>query len=237
MPRAAVKETIESAAEHYWGGIKELVEKYFSRPRPMERNIYWIKVTLYKEIKAVPKILAILGEQYPQLDRKVDRTIYEGLAYELADEIKHYRLLADAFEWLTGGKVCADECSPSPEQIKLEELRKTLAPDLGLVPHVNVAHETVFASVMKRISGGELEKRVARAYGQVYSDEVKHYSLGWKELSLKNLEPGQLERLVGATQKVARQYLVMRNELFGNVLSEKRLQEIDRRKVEPYRPH
>ena len=237
MRPGAVKEKIESSMDHYWGGLKELVELYFAKPRPVEQDITWLRVTAYKEIKAIPKILPILRDQYPKLDREVDRHLYEGIAYELADEIKHYRLLADMLEWLTGEKVYADQCSPSSEQTRLEELRMTLKDDLGLAPHLNVAHETVFASVMGKISGGELEKKVARAYRQVYSDEVKHYRLGWKELQAQSLDEAQLERIITANRTVARQYLVMRNELFGNILTQARLEEIDQKKIQPYRPH
>ena len=236
MPYPKEKEKIESSLDYYWGGIKELVEKYFSQPRPMDQDVFWLRVTLYKEIKSVPKILPVLQDQYSKLDQEVDRHLYEGIAYELADEIKHYRLLADTLEWLTGQKVIANQCSPSPEQTKLEELRKNLAEDLRMAPHLNVAHETVFASVMKNISGGELEKRIADSYRQVFSDEVNHYELGWKELQAGHLDGEKLERIITANKKVARQYLVMRNELFGNVLSEARLNEIDRGRVESYRP-
>jgi len=231
-----VKDRIESSLDHYWGGIKELVDRYFSQPRPMERDVYWLRVSLYKEIKSVPKILPVLRDQYFKLDREIDRHLYEGMAYELADEVKHYRLLADTLEWLTGEKVVADQCSPSHEQTKLEELRKNLVEDLRLAPHLNVAHETVFASVMKNISGGELEKRIANSYRQVFSDEVNHYKLGWKELQAGHLDDEQLERIISANKQVGRQYLVMRNELFGNVLSQERLKEIDQGSIESYRP-
>ena len=236
MPYQKVKERVESSLDHYWGGIKELIEQYFSKPRPMEQDVYWLKVTMYKEIKAVPKILPVLREQYFKLDRDLDRHLYEGMAYELADEVKHYRLLADTLEWLTGEKAYADRCSASPEQTKLVELRKNLVNDLRLAPHLNVAHETVFASVMKNISGGALEKRIAKAYRHVFTDEVNHYKLGWKELKASHLDNEQLERVITANKQVARQYLVMRNELFGNVLSQKRLEEIDHRNIQSYRP-
>jgi hypothetical protein len=236
MHHTKVKERVESSIEHYWGGIKELVEVYYSRPRPVEQELYWIKVSVYKEIKAIPKILPILGEQFLQLDRGVDRRLYEGLAYEMADEIKHYRLLAEIVEWLTKGKVSPDQCGPSPEQTRLEELRRALKDDLGLVPHLNVAHETVFASAVKNIAGGPLEKKIAAAYRQVYRDELKHYSLGWKELESQELDDGQIERVALANKTVARQYLVMRNEMFGHPISQSRLNEIDEGKVEPYRP-
>ena len=236
MANSKIKERIESDFELYWGGIKELVEGYFSKSRPVEQDVYWIKVTLYKEIKAIPKILPVLKDQFAKLDREVDRHVYEGIAYELADEVKHFRLLADTLEWLTGERVYADQCFPSPEQTRLEELRKTLKDDLSLAPHLNVAHETIFASVMKTISGGELEKKIARSYKQVFSDELNHYKLGWKELQAGRLNDDQLKRVVGANRKVARQYLVMRNELFGNPLSKNRLKEIDEGKIRSYRP-
>lgn len=230
------QEIIESALENYWGGTKRLVDEYFSRPRAIEQNVYWLKVTLYKEIKSVTKILPKLAELYPKIDRGFDRYSYEGLAYELADEVKHYRLLADIFEWLTKEKIAADQCSPSPEQTQLENLRKKIQEDLDLVPHLNVSHEMVFDSVMSRISGGELQERLARAYGEIYSDEIHHYQLGWHEFESRSLDKAEIERLIAANRKVARQYLVMRNELFGHILSEEQLREIDSGKVEPYRP-
>ncbi len=230
------QEIIESALENYWGGTRQLVEEYFSRPRPIEQNVYWLKVTLYKEIKSVTKILPKLAELYPKIDRGFDRYSYEGLAYELADEVKHYRLLADIFEWLTKEKIAADQCSPSQEQTGLEELRRKIQEDLELAPHLNVSHEMVFDSVMSRVSGGELQERLARAYGEIYSDEVHHYQLGWHELENQSLDRAQLDRLIAANRKVARQYLVMRNELFGNILSEEQLRDIDAGRVQPYRP-
>jgi hypothetical protein len=231
-----IKQDIESPMEHSWGGLKELVGLYFSKPRPVEQDLFWLKVTQYKEIKAIPKILGLLGDQFPQIDREVDRRIYEGLAYELADEVKHYRLLADIMEGMTGERVIADKCPTSPEQSNLEELRKTLRDDLNLAPHLNVAHETVFASVMKNVTGGPLEKKVAGAYKHIYSDELKHYRMGWKELQASNLDSEQIERIKQANKRVARQYLVMRNELFGQPLSKERLQEIDAGKIQSYRP-
>lgn len=232
----AYQDRIESGLENYWGGTRQLVEEYFSRPRPVEQNVYWLKVTLYKEIKSVTKILPKLAELYPKIDRGCDRYAYEGLAYELADEVKHYRLLADIFEWLTKEKIAADQCSPSAEQNRLEELRRDIQEDLELVPHLNVSHEMVFDSVMSRISGGELQEQLARAYGEIYNDEIHHYQLGWHELQNQNLDQKQIERLIAANRKVARQYLVMRNELFGNILSEGQLRDIDAGKVRPYRP-
>ena len=230
------QEAIESSLQYYWGGIKELVERYFARPRSLDKDIYWIRVTLYKEIRSIPRILPVLGRFYRWIDRRMDRHIYEGIAYELADEVKHYRLLADILEWATGNGVYADQCSASPEQTRLEGLRKSLRSDLGLAPHLDVAHETVFDSIMKGISGGELEQRIARAYREIYSGETKHYRLGWKELKAQSLSNEQLKRVISANKKVARQYLIMRNELFGNLLSERRLREIDSGKVQPYRP-
>ncbi len=35
-----VKESVESSLENYWGEIKELVQQYFSKPRPVEQDVY-----------------------------------------------------------------------------------------------------------------------------------------------------------------------------------------------------
>jgi hypothetical protein len=231
---------IEGSLQYTWGGIKELVEKYFSKPRPLEKDMDWIKVTLYKEIHSVPRILPQITNLYDKIDIEIDRHSYEDIAYELADEVKHYRLLADIFEWATGEKISPRDCHPSSQQTKLEQLRDRKASplwnDLSLVPHLNVAHECTFASVMKDITGGALEKRIASAYREIYRDEIHHYQLGWREIEAIDLKNDDAEKVIQAHLKVGRQYLVMRNELFGNTLSEQRLREIDRREVAPYRP-
>jgi hypothetical protein len=234
------KDKIESSLQYYWGGTKELVERYFSKPRPIEKDLDWIRVTLYKEIHSVPRILPQVTDLYDKIDVEIDRHQYEDIAYELADEVKHYRLLADIFDWASGQKISPRECAPSPQQKKLEELRdKKASPlwkDLYLIPHLNVSHECVFASVMKDITGGELEKKIASAYEEIYRDEIHHYQLGWREIEAVNLTSEDLEKVIAAHLKIARQYLVMRNELFNLALPEERIQEIDRGKVIPYRP-
>jgi hypothetical protein len=60
--------------------------------------------------------------------------------------------------------------------------------------------------------------------------------MGWHELKNQSLDQAQVERLIAANKKVARAYLVMRNELFGHILSEEQLRGIDAGKVCPYRP-
>src|SRR4030095_49044 len=114
----------EEIFTRYWGGHVEVVTAFFSRPRPREQLIAWLDLQLYKEIHVVPGKAQALIDMYEKLDDEAERGEYEAEAYELADEIRHYRLLADIRESITGKKLKATETRPTAEQLKLEAVRR-----------------------------------------------------------------------------------------------------------------
>src|SRR5947208_4515948 len=82
---------VEGVFHQYWGGHYEVVETFFGQPRPRQQLIAWLELQLYKEIHVVPGKARELIDLYERLDAEVERGELEAEAYELADEIQHYR--------------------------------------------------------------------------------------------------------------------------------------------------
>ena len=127
---------VDDIFSRYWGGHHEVVSTFFSQPRPQEQLVAWLDVQLYKEIHVVPPKAQALIDMYDKLDTEVERSEYEAEAYEMADEIQHYRLLADIRELVTGKRLKATEAKATPEQVKLEGVRRKYEKSVPLVKEV-----------------------------------------------------------------------------------------------------
>ncbi|HLY64884.1 MAG TPA: hypothetical protein VKU60_05055, partial [Chloroflexota bacterium] len=68
----------------------------------------------------------------------------------------------------------------------------------------------------------------------IFNDEIDHMQKGAEGLRRVIKTPKQWERVKRLTREVARQRVRMRNDMFGNILSDERLREIDEGKIEPF---
>jgi hypothetical protein len=233
---------IEAIFTLYWGGHFEVVETFFSRPRPREQLIAWLDLQLYKEIHIVPHKAQALIDGYDALDAGVDRSDYEAEAYELADEIHHYRLLADVRELITGEKLKASDAKPSPEQLRLEGLRQRYsASKSALVRSVSgfsAGGGVAFAAAGSMIDGGLIERRLADVFKVIHRQENSHYRQGRSVFDhlAEKAEPAEYSEAMDYARQLARQHFVLRNESFGYPLGLERVREIDGGKVVPYSP-
>ena len=233
---------VEDTFTHYWGGHFEVVTTFFARPRPREQLIAWLDLQLYKEIHVVPGKARALIDMYEDLDAGVERAEYEAEAYELADEIQHYRLLADIRELITGARLKATEAKPTKEQLRLEEVRRKYSAGKsalvravgGFSPGGGVA----FAAAGSMIEGGPIERLLAEAFKIIYRQEHVHYHqrrVAFDRLAQESGPPEYREALEYA-RELARQHFVLRNESFSYPLAPERVGEIDAGKVTPYAP-
>jgi len=233
---------IETTFSRYWGGHFEAVTTFFSRPRPREQLIAWLDVQLYKEIHVVPGKARALIEMYEKLDSEIERGEYEAEAYEMADEVQHYRLLADIRQLITGCNLKATEAKPTAEQLKLEEVRRKYAASKsalvravgGFSPGGGVA----FAAAGAMIDGGPIERALAEAFKIIYRQEHVHYHqrrMAFDRLA-REASPSEYPAATDYARELARQHFILRNESFGHPLGPERIKEIDAGKVMPYVP-
>jgi hypothetical protein len=242
MEGFAFVQQIEDVFSRYWGGHFEAVTAFFSRPRPREQLLAWLDVQLYKEIHVVPRKAQELIDLYEKLDAEVERGEYEAEAYEMADEIQHYRLLADIRELITGKKLKATEAAPTKEQRNLEAVRRKYSTSKsalvravgGFSPGGGVA----FAAAGAMIEGGPIERALAEAFKIIYRQEHVHYHqrrLAFDRLAREG-KPSEYPEAMNFARELARQHFILRNESFGYPLGTERIQEIDAGKVTPYLP-
>ncbi len=233
---------VEGIFTQYWGGHFEVVTTFFSRPRPREQLIAWLDLQLYKEIHVVPRKAQALIEMYEKLDGEVERAEYEAEAYEMADEIQHYRLLADIRELVTGARLKATEAKPTKEQLRLEELRRkystSQSPLVRAVSGFSPGGGVAFAAAGSMVDGGPIERLLAEAFKIIYRQEHVHYHQrrsAFDRLAQES-DPSEYREALEYTRELARQHFILRNESFSYPLSPERVTEIDAGKVVPYSP-
>ena len=242
MDAFSIIREVEGIFTRYWGGHFEVVTTFFSRPRPREQLIAWLDLQLYKEIHVVPGKAQALIDMYEKLDGEVERAEYEAEAYEMADEIQHYRLLADIRELITGTRLKATEAKPTREQVRLEEVRRkystSKSPLVRAVSGFSPGGGVAFAAAGCMIDGGPVERLLAEAFKIIYRQENVHYHqrrLVFDRLAQES-DPSEYREALEFARELARQHFILRNESFSYPLEPDRVKEIDLGKVVPYAP-
>lgn len=240
-----MRELVDMAAR-YWAGEAEVVRAYFSRPHTKEQDIRWLKLQCYKEINGSGLVgpdgliegpIKRLAEAFPKVDREIDRHEFEEMIEGLYDEFKHYCLLADILDDLSGQKTNPHDLPQYPEDRKLTEMRwkcQETAGELGrfAVTFTEGGGCGIFLAG-SQISGGELEQRIAAACKRIYDDEAGHMMAGVHGLERVAKTEEEWEKVKKMVREISLQRVRMRNEQFGFPLSQARLREIDEGKIEP----
>ena len=238
---ASAVSQIECVFQQYWGGHYEVVKTFFGEPRPREQLIAWLDLQLYKEIHVVPGKAREILEMYEHLDVTIERGEFEAECYELADEVQHYRLLADVLEMVTGKRRPALDYQATPEQLELEGVRRKYAGGGAFVKSVGgfaPGGGTAFAAAGCMIDGGPIERQLADAFEVVYRQELQHYNKNrfiFDRLA-REASPEQLLEGQQYARELARQHFLLRNASFSYPLPAERVAEIEAGQVTPYVP-
>jgi hypothetical protein len=239
-PAAFVRE-VEQLFQRYWGGHSEVVTTFFSQPRPREQLIAWLELQLYKEIHVVPIKAREIIELYERLDDDLERGEFEAECYELADEVQHYRRLADVLELLTGTRRPARDFKATPEQLQLEAVRRKYRDGGALTRSIGgfaPGGGTAFAAAGSLIDGGPVERQLAEAFKVIYAQELEHYAKNRYVFDrlVGQSDPTEYEPALHYARELARQHFLLRNASFSYPLSAERVAEIEAGNVTPYVP-
>lgn len=239
-------ERLQCTAGRYWAGEAEVVRTYFSRPRTKEQEIQWLTLQCYKEMTGsgfpgrgglVQGPIEELRRMFPLIDIEVDRHEFLHVAEGLYEEFKHYTLMADLHDWLTGERIVPSRIEPLPEDRRLAELRlarRALGPVEMAAVHFTEGGGSALFYAGKRISGGEFERRVAAACQTVWDDEVDHVAYRFREVAEAARTPEDWETVHRIVVEISWQRVVMRNEQFSFPLPPQRMAEIERGEIEPF---
>jgi hypothetical protein len=162
----------------------------------------------------------------------------ERAAEILAEEMKHFGLLAGLIQGLTGKEVVPDELHGLEEDRTLQALRADLRKRGGELERAAVTFTeggggSMYA-VLEGLDGSDFDRDVAAAFREIHTDEVIHGPMQIHRIAEHARKAEDWERCTQIAVSICRQRLQMRNEMFGRPLSGGRIEEIEAGKIEPW---
>lgn len=236
----------------WWTGEAEIGRVYFSRNRTKKDDIWWLMLQAARELGTAARLLEDAPGMFKEIDVSADRHEVEAHFRSLHEELRHYRLLADILESLTGERVdpkailpysgCLKDRQGHPELPAMTEeieVTKRLLAEHGEVAEVALsffegAGAMIFYSGSKILeypyvsySNGEIENKIAHAMHVIFEDEMRHGPVHIAEAANKIDTERDFELAVRILEAKAKVHLRLRNETFGYPLTEERMREID----------
>jgi hypothetical protein len=239
-------------AESYRRAEAEVVRAYFHKPRKKKEHIHWLKAQAFKEHAAIKPLLKILASFHSRLDGEVDRHEFEEIAEKLAEETKHARLVMDLLEEIGGKKLTPKDLVWLAQDKKLARVRARYSRTFAALLHGSATPSEkemrrrdeeleraavtlteggggALYEVCIRLKRGKIERKIAAAFREIFSDEVEHKNAGARNLAKLVRRGEDFERAAEIIRQVSAQRLRMRNEQFGFPLSEDKLRKLDLR--------
>jgi hypothetical protein len=230
-----VEQELIAAALPFWETEAVIVRRFFSSKPTRDDHIFWLKAQLWKELHPVDgyftglqKELSDLVQQFPEIDKTIDRHRYHSLLEQLTQEFNHYVLMADVLEYLLGHPVSADDTFQLPEEKKLGDLRRSYANSGSSVAKAAVLLTEGGGARMfregRKLKGGRLERMIAAAMEVVYQDEKNHYKEAAREAARAVRSQQDLARMKAAVRHISLQRVHMRNEMFQQPLATREIE-------------
>ena len=240
---------IEDTAARFRAGEAEVAHAFFSQPRPLELHVRWLKEQVSRELRNLREISA--GELTQQVDR-VDRGFSrQDIVAELAEhymETRHYAMLADVLEGISGEDVDWKELDAlkktadwsvtnhqhGAEQRKKREWNAT-SPLHGAAGSFNSGGAGALAYGMIGLKGGDYEALLSETGKMVIHDEMAHGAVEGNRHPLYDLV--ETEEEAALALDIIREYSTIRlhgrNFQFGHPLPPERVEAIIRGEIEP----
>jgi len=225
-----VEQELIGTALPYWETEATIVRQFFKTKPTHEEHIFWLKAQLWKELHPVDgyftglhRELNNLAASFPEIDKTIERHQYHSLLEQLTQEFNHYVLMADVLEYLLGHPVSAKDTFQLPQEKKLGDIRRSYANSGSAVDKAAVLVTEGGGARMfregRKLSGGRLERMIARAMEVVYHDERNHYKEAAREAARAIRNKQDLARMKKAVHEVSLQRVYMRNEMFKEPLT------------------
>lgn len=243
---------LEATPLRWWAGEAEIVRTYFSNPRTREDDLRWLKLQAARELGTVERLLQALPEDLAGIETTVDRGSFESFTRSVYEEARHYWLLADIMERIAGERPdprellalsgCQRERRGHPDLPAMTaeiEITQRLLETHGELAEVALgfsegAGAAIFYMGNKLLelpytsySGNAVEKAIAEAMGVIFHDEMRHGPVHIPRIAEAIRTDEDLKQARHIITEKAIAHLRLRNETFGNTLTEARMAEID----------
>jgi hypothetical protein len=245
-------ERLPPAPARWWAGEAEVVRTYFSQPRTAADDAHWLKLQASRELGAAARQANEAPALFEAVEATVDRHDLEAAVRVVYEEVRHYRLLADILEEVTGAKPKAAELLSYAGTLKeraghrdLPALCEHIAVVKKLVEKYGELTETVlkffegggaaiFYSGSRLLeypyisySNGAVERKIAAAMKIIFEDEMRHGPIHIPDVAAQLRSDADFRAAEDIVATKAKAHLRLRNETFGYPLTEERMQEID----------
>jgi hypothetical protein len=228
-------QTLIDAALPYWEAEGEIARRFFASNPSADDQIYWLKAQVWKELHPVDgyfngihKELSRLTDLFPKVDVEIDRHAFGFSLRQIVEEFNHYVLFADILQMLTGKPVGPSETVQLPAEKKLGDTRRRLANngdpiDSAAVLFTEGGGARLFREGAK-VTGGELEQKIATAMKIIYDDERDHFREAALQASAVLHSDEDLAQIVLGIVEVSAARVEMRREMFRNAMTADELQ-------------
>lgn len=228
---ADLKAVVADAAP-FWAGEAEVVRAFCAAPRPPIEHAAWLRAQTYKEWFP---LLVLPPATRAALLRDGRAADVDGV---LADEFRHFRLLAELLADLTGTPVDPTRLAPLPEDDRLQRLRATLRARHGALGAACAAFTEggggAMYAALARLDRDPFERRLARVFRVIHDDEVGHGPAQLGAIAAALAGPDDVAVACDVVATISRQRLHMRNEMFGFPLAPARCAAIAAGDIAPW---
>ena len=230
-----------AVAKPFWDAEAEITRRFFAGPPSRDDYVRYLRSAVYKELNptigygatdgyanALHMEFCDIVDGFRGLGTGVDRRDMLASLKMMTEEFEHYVVLAEVLEFMLDRKLTADDVHQLPEDKKLNDMRRSHVEsgDPCLVAAMGLTEgggASTFREASK-LSGGELEDRLAGAMKIIHTDEKDHYEDAAVAAAEAAKSADDLERMKRAIHEVSVQRVMMRNEQFDYQMTD---QEID----------
>ncbi|MEE2688555.1 MAG: hypothetical protein VX430_03930 [Pseudomonadota bacterium] len=213
----------------YWEAEAEIAKRFYAKATN-EDHIFYLRAQLWKELNPVDgyfnglhKELKNVVDMYPTVDKEIDRHDYHFMLLQLVQEFNHYVVLADIFEHLVGRPISPDDTVQLQEEKKLSDVRRSYVEQNDPLLNAAVGFTEGGGARLfregKKLTGSMVNKLTAKAMQIIFDDEHDHYMEQAKEAIGHIKSPEDLERMKAAIDKISKQRVWMRAEMFRGAMT------------------
>ena len=215
----------------------EITRRFFRGQPTKEHYLRYLRAAVYKELNPVIGYGPTKGyanglhmeftsiiDRFGGLDDTVERRDMLAALEMMTEEFEHYVVLAEVLEFVLGRKLAPSDPQQLPEDRKLNEMRRAYVEsgDACLKAAMGLTEgggSSMFREA-SRLTGGEIEERLANAMKVVHRDEEHHYLDAAKAAAAAIESADDVARMKRALLEVSIQRVHMRNEMFSGQMSE-----------------
>jgi hypothetical protein len=241
-------EEIEDVVARFRAGEAEVARAFFSQPRPLQQHVSWLKEQVSRELRNLREIAGgELTEQVEQVDDGFSREDVVAQLREHYYETRHYAMLADVLEGISGepvnwkrlwGSRVGADWSVSTFQKGAEQERRrewsAISPLHGAAGSFNSGGAGSAAYGLIGLKGDVYEELLSETGKMVIHDEMAHGGVAGRH-PLYHLVQTQAD--ADTALAIIREYSTIRlhgrNFQFGYPLSETQVEAIIRGEIEP----